>query len=221
MKKILSLFILFLFLIKTEAQTPNDVLNVLISNNTITQEQADSVRAEAALKQQEEDAKKKSFSVTAAKSIQISGYTQVRYQELDEPGKINGMDIRRARLDFKGNVSPYFAYGLQADFAVTPKLLDAFVECKISEYFNITAGQFIIPFSLENNTSDKKLDIVDRSQVVEALTARGQDVIGHHNGRALGVQAGGTILKLNDRCLADYRIGIFHAAGLNVADDNE
>ena len=38
------------------AQSTNDILNLLILNKTITQEQADSIRADAAIKQQEIDA---------------------------------------------------------------------------------------------------------------------------------------------------------------------
>ncbi len=55
----------FLLLITTPqcaiifSQNSNDILNLLISNKTITQQQADSIRAEAALKQQETDANKK------------------------------------------------------------------------------------------------------------------------------------------------------------------
>ncbi len=60
-------------------QSSNDILNVLISNKTITQQQADSIRAEAAIKQQETDANKKIFPVSASRFIQLSGYTQLRY----------------------------------------------------------------------------------------------------------------------------------------------
>ena len=107
MKTTIVITFLLLFSAFAEAQTTNDILNVLIANKTVTQEQADSIRAEAAIKQQEADANKKSFFVNAAKQMNLSGYTQLRYQNLDEPGKIDGFDIRRARLDLKGNISPY------------------------------------------------------------------------------------------------------------------
>ena len=54
-------------------QSTNDILNVLIANKTITQQQADSLRAEAAIKQQETDANKKIFPVNASRFIQLSG----------------------------------------------------------------------------------------------------------------------------------------------------
>jgi phosphate-selective porin OprO and OprP len=219
MKRLLIFLMLFSILtIKVFGQNPNDILNLLINNKTITQEQADSIRAEAAIKQQETDANRKSFFVNAVKQIQISGYTQIRYQILDEKGKIDGFDIRRARLDIKGSISPYFAYRLQTDFALSPKLLDANADIKLADYFNITVGQFKIPFSLENLTSSNKLEAIDRSQAVEALVYRSKDVIGNHNGRDIGMQTGGSFLKIKNKSLIDYRLGLFNGNGINRSD---
>lgn len=219
MRKILFILsILFLQNILLKAQTPNDVLNLLIENKTITQQQADSIRAEAAVKQQEADANKKSFFVSAAKQIQLSGYTQIRYQANDEAGKVDGFDVRRARFDVKGTVTPYFSYRLQTEFANSPKVLDAYAEAKVADYFSVTVGQFKLPFSLENLASSNKLEAIDRSQAVEALVYRSKDVMGNHNGRDIGVQAGGAFLKLNDKALIDYRVAVFNGNGVNRAD---
>jgi len=221
MKKLILVLILGIASITNFAQTTNDVLELLIKNKTITQQQADSVRAEAAIKQQDADANKKSFSPTASRLIQLSGYTQVRYQFQQLKGQIDGFDIRRARLDVRGNVSPYFSYRLQTDFAGTPKLLDAYAEIKIFDYLNFTIGQAKIPFSAENLASSNKMESIDRSQVVEALVARGKDEIGNQNGRDIGVQVGGSFGKIKNRYLFDYKVGVFNGAGINVADKNE
>lgn len=213
-------FILVLVILsgKAYAQTTNDILNLLIANKSITQQQADSLRAEAAIKQQEADANKKSFLVNAARQISISAYTQARYQVLEEEGKNDAFDIRRARLDIKGNLTPFFGYRLQTELAGSPKLLDAYGEIKIKDYLNVTIGQFKIPFSLENLASASKLELIDRSQVVEALVARGKDVIGNQNGRDIGIQVGGTLIKNKGVSLLEYRLGVFNGSGINVAD---
>lgn len=52
MKKLLLLSFMILFFLLVKGQTTNDILNVLVGNNTVTQEQADSLRAEFAIKQQ-------------------------------------------------------------------------------------------------------------------------------------------------------------------------
>jgi phosphate-selective porin OprO/OprP len=203
-----------------QAQSSNDILNLLVANKSITEEQADSVRAEAAIKQQEADANKKSFFVNAARSMKLSGYTQIRFQQFDETGKINGTDVRRARLNLQGDVTPYWSYQFQVDFAGGPKLLDAVADFKPFDFLNFTVGQTKIPLSYENQISDNKMEANDRSQVIEALVARGKDVNGNHNGRDLGIMVWGTFLKINDKNRIDYRIGVFNGEGINVADSN-
>ncbi len=219
MKKIFVVFIITIFISRMNGQSTNDILNMLIANKTITQEQADSLRADAAIKQQDIDANKKSFLVSAARQIQISGFTQVRYQILDEKKKNDGFDVRRARMDLKGNFTSIFSYRLQADFAGSAaKLLDAYAEIKISDYFQITVGQFRIPFSMENLTSMNKFELIDFSQAVDAFTARGKDVIGNQNGRDIGIQVGGALVKNGTANIVEYRLGIFNGTGINMAD---
>ena len=218
MKLVFSLLFFLLILADSFSQSTNDVLNLLISNKTISQSQADSIRAEAALSQQQADASKKSFFITAARQMQLTGYTQVRFQAFQESGKHSSFDIRRARVDLKGSITPVFSYRLQADFAGNPKLLDAYGEIKLADYFTITAGQFKIPFSMENLAPVNKMEMIDFSQVVEALVARTKDVIGNQNGRDIGVQVGGTLLKIKDLPLIEYRLGVFNGSGINVAD---
>ena len=199
MKNTIFLILLWCTLCYTaKSQTTNDILNILVQKNLVSQNDADSIRAEAAIAAQADLAKVKSFAVNSGKKIQIAGYTQIRYQALEETGKIDGFDIRRARLDIKGNISPFWGYRVQFDLAGTPKLVDAYAELKLNDQFNFTIGQAKIPLSLENLTSSNKLELIDRSQAVEALVARGKDVGGNQNGRDIGIQLGGTILKIKD-----------------------
>lgn len=218
MKYLTPAILLLAFTTNLFSQSTNDILNLLITDKAITQEQADSIRAEAALAQQQSDAARKSFFTTASRQMQLTGYTQLRYQSFEEAGKKSGFDIRRARLDLKGSITPYFSYRVQADLAGSPKLIDGYGEIKLADYFTITAGQFKIPFSLENLASSNKLESIDRAQVVEALVARSKDVTGNQNGRDIGVQISGTFLKIKDLPLFEYRIGVFNGSGINVAD---
>ncbi len=74
-------------------------------------------------------------------------------------------------------------------------LLDAILGYKVTSSLKINIGQFFIPFSQENITSNTKLETINRSQVVEALTTRGKDVIGNQNGRDIGIQVSGSIVQ--------------------------
>ncbi|MBP1668463.1 MAG: hypothetical protein H6Q21_829 [Bacteroidetes bacterium] len=214
--------VLFLMMaVSVKAQTTNDVLNLLIQNNSITQEQADSLRAEAAIKQQEADAKKKIFPLTAGRALQLSGYGQFRYQYLQEQGKSDVFAVRRAYVNLKGDITPFWSYRLQVDFAFGPKIIDAYTELKIKDYINFTIGQQLIPFSLNNITSNTKLELDDRTQAVAAFSSRAGDVLGDNNGRDIGVSAYGSFLPINDFDLIEYRIGVFNGMGINKLDLNE
>lgn len=190
------------------------LLDRLVEKGVVATEEAAGLRAEAAIKTQEEKEAQKDFAAAAGRKIKLSGYTQVRYRQ-DE--SINDtFDIRRARLDFKSDVTERFDYRLQVDFAGTSaKLLDATIGYKINPAAKLLLGQFKVPFSQENLISSPKLETINRSQAVEALVARGKDVIGNQNGRDTGIQVGGTVSSF------DYAAGVFNGAGINATDGNE
>ncbi len=71
---------------------------------------------------------------------------------------------------------------------------------------------------MENLASSSKLEMIDRSQAVEALVARGKDIIGNQNGRDIGIQIGGGFLKKNGTPMIEYRLGVFNGSGINIAD---
>ena len=201
---------------KTEA-----LLDLLVEKGIVTKDEAAGLRADLAVKEQDEKSQKKEFNITAGKLIKLSGYTQVRYRN---GGDINDtFDIRRARLSIYGDITERFDYKTQVEFGGTssPFLLDAAIGYKLAPYLKLTAGQFKIPFSRENLISSSKLETINRSQVVEALVARGKDVIGNQNGRDIGVQASGSFLPIQDNYLFDYAVGVFNGNGINRLDNNE
>lgn len=180
----------------------------------------DSAQVEPVIKQQDIDALKKYF-VSTNRMIQLSGYTFFRYRQSDASNENDGFDIRRARLCLKGDFTPNLSYRLLTEFAGSPKLLDACVDIKISDFLNLTIGQFKIPFSLENLFMLTKMESIDYSQVVDALVARTYDVNGNQLGRDIGFQMGGNFLKYHNRFLFDYKLGIFNGSGINTADKNK
>ena len=218
-KKILLIILSIFTYSLASAQSSDDVLNLLIQKGLVKQNDADSIRADYALKQQEVKEKQKTFGVFSSRNLSIGGYTQVRYQSLQEKGKPDGFDIRRARLDIRGNFSPEWEYRLQADFAVATKLVDAYFVYKPYDFLKITGGQFIVPVSLENTTSDSSLETIDRAQVT-GLAGRNKGAIGDQNGRDIGVQVSGSLFKTqSSRFLLDYYIAYLNGQGVNIAGD--
>lgn len=158
------------------------------------------------------DEEKEKFALLASQSLELSGYTQVRYTHTDEDININEFRIRRARAGLKGEILKRINYILQIDAAKSPVLLDAKVEITFSPYAKLTFGQFKVPFGLENLTSSSALDTINRSQTVENFCP-GRDI--RAQGRDIGVSLSGKFSRI------EYNLGVFNGEGSNRTDTNE
>jgi len=210
--------------IASKAQQNEDLLNLLIQKKVLTQQEADSIRADQAIKAQakkEKDAENQHGITIGSRALQFSGLAQVRYQGFEQSTVNNAFDLHRIRLDVRGDVTEKWSYDIYTEFGGPGvKLVDAWTSYKLGDYLKFTAGQFKIPFSLESLISDSQLEFIDRSQVVEALAGRSKDVIGNQNGRDIGLQVNGSFAKINDFYLFDYSFGVFNGAGYDVTTDN-
>jgi phosphate-selective porin len=207
--------------ITAKAQQNDDVINILLKKNVISQQEADSLRAEQAVKAQAQKDKANQHNITiGTRALQLSGLVQTEYEGFAQNGVNNTFLLHRARLDVKGDINDNWNYEVYTEFAGTTKLLDAYTTYKIADFLKFSAGQFKIPYSLESLISDSQLDFIDRSQVVNALAGRSTDVIGNQNGRDIGIQINGSFAKLNDQYLFDYTLGVFNGAGYDVTTDN-
>jgi len=223
-----TLFVVTLLLaaLTTQAQHPDsyrddELLNLLIKKNVLSQKEADSLRAELAVKQQAKKDKENQHGITiGSRALQISGLLQTEYEGFEQTGVTNTFLLHRARLDVKGDINDNWNYEVYTEFAATTKLLDAYTTYKIADWLKFTAGQFKVPFSLESLIADSQLEFIDRTQVVNALAGRSTDVIGNQNGRDIGIQVNGSFAKLDDHYLFDYTFGVFNGAGYDVTTDN-
>jgi phosphate-selective porin OprO/OprP len=223
LKRLLLILTILFSAVVTKAQSNDELLNLLIKKNLLSQQEADSLRSDLALKEQQKRDKEKENQhniFIGSKALQISGLVQARYQGFEQSTANNSFDLHRARLDAKGNITDQWSYEVYTEFAASTKLIDAYTAYKVADYLKFTAGQFKLPFSNENLTADSQLEFIDRSQGVEALVSRSKDVIGNSNGRDIGAQVSGYFAKVNDRYLFDYAFGVFNGAGYNVSADN-
>ena len=209
--------------VTARAQQNEDLLNVLIKKGVVTQQEADSIRSDQAIKAQKklEDDKKNQHGIyIGSKALQLSGLVQSEYIGNSQAGVNNSFSLHRARLDVKGDINSNWNYEVYTEFAATTKLLDAYTTYKIADFLKVSAGQYKIAFSLESLISDSQLEFIDRTQVVNALAARSGDVIGNQNGRDIGVWVGGNFAKINGRNLFDYTVALYNGAGYDVTADN-
>lgn len=153
-----------------------------------------------------------------SKLPKVSGLINFRYR-LDEDKST--FDIRRARLDIKGDIGKMFDYRAHVEFASGPRLLDAHIRVKIEPYFNIQVGQFKVPFSLENPYSPVGLECIDNAMVIAKLVGY-EDVCNiNANGRDIGIMLYGGIFQREGHNIMDYSIGVFNGSGINTKDNNK
>src|SRR3569833_183855 len=209
--------------VTAKAQQNEDLLNVLIKKNEITQQEADSIRSDQAVKAQKKlnDEKTNQHGIyIGSKALQLSGVVQSEYVGNAQAGTNNAFSLHRARLDVKGDINSNWIYEVYTEFAGTTKLLDAYTTYKIADFLKVSAGQYKIAFSLESLIGDSQLEFIDRTLVVNALAGRSGDVIGNQNGRDIGVWVSGNFAKVNGHNLFDYTLALYNGAGYDVTADN-
>jgi hypothetical protein len=166
--------------------------------------------------------------------LSISGWMNIQYdyesqlQNGDESLEVisNTFNVRRARLDVKGNINKNVEFRVQGDFAGTPKLVDGFVKIKLHKSFNIQAGQFKIPFTFENPQSPLTLEGVEYAQVISKLSGY-SDMSGvktYSGGRDVGVMIYGNFFSFErngkEIPILTYKLGVFNGNGMNNKDAN-
>ncbi len=165
--------------------------------------------------------------------LSISGWMNIQYdyeRQLQNDGltldEINTFNVRRARLDFKGNINKNLEFRVQADVAGEPKLVDGFVKVKLHKSFNIQAGQFKIPFTFENPQSPLTLEGVEYAQVISKLSGYSDmsGVKAYSGGRDVGVMIYGNFFSFEhdgkEIPILTYKLGVFNGNGMNKKDAN-
>ena len=152
---------------------------------------------------------KKEPALAAARSLKLGGYAQVGAAAWD-PG-VDTFSLRRARLTLGGEIVKNLKFKLAADLVKSPALLEALVEFTPFKAAGLRFGQSLVPFSLESVTSVADIDMINRSEVVEAL-APGRD--NGASGRDVGLAVYG------QAAIVEYTLGFFNGAGINKADTN-
>lgn len=147
----------------------------------------------------------------------ISGYAMSRYTY---NGDESTFRMRRVRISLAGEISPKIDYRLQAEL-VSFKLLDAYVNYKPFDELKIKAGQFKIPFTIENTDySPTKMILLDYPMVMDRLVAMSEKIGSttlKSTGRELGVNLHGALFD----GVLNYDVAVFNGAGLNVTDNNK
>lgn len=154
-----------------------------------------------------------SFVLMPHGRVQIDGLFYKRDTERMPNDTIN---IRRARLELFGWVGRWIGFSLAAEFAGGPppgpdpvapinlSTTDNFVlVAPVGDLAILQVGQFDVPFTLENRTSDKYFDFMERSVTVRAFGVP-------HN-----KDSGAMVHGLAPGAVAYWSAGVFNGDGMN------
>lgn len=177
-------------------------------------------------------AQEKEAKLRVLSDIKFSGYIMSQYQYSDKESNkgekdINSFNIRMVRMALEGRVAKDFYWKAQlqvngntSNLTVAPRMVDAFAEWQKYDAFKVKAGQFKRPFTFENPMHPVTQGFMSYSQNVLKL-AGFSDRNGEHssNGRDIGVQLQGDLLKANDgHHYLHYQVGVFNGQGTNMKD---
>ena len=115
--------------------------------------------------------------------------------------------IRRARIDVDAVFYKWIRAKIQAELTEGVSLKDAYIDLTFMPELRLRTGQFHVPFSLEELTSDNFIDFIERS-IVNALAPsrdRGAKIYGD-----LGLMDG----------IVSYHLGGFNGTGEDTSDNN-
>lgn len=151
----------------------------------------------------------------------VSGFMQITYMlgiRGDEP-LTSQFRVRRARVTLAGRIYKELAdYDFMVEFADSPKVLDAFLRITPWQQFNVQAGVFRPPFTLENCFyGATTMELIEYPQIVSSMTTIG-DLSGAGRGAAgrdLGVQLYGGFFNGRGFSTLQYYAGMFNGNGLD------
>jgi hypothetical protein len=237
---LLTMVVMFFLAPLAHASEVDRLLDLLVRKHLVTEEEAATLRAEVAKEKEQgsnpasdkqempapprgsesladkpHETAKTGFPVLTSLPFRLSGFIQTRWSE--GPGKPNTLEIPRARLRLRGNLTDKLGYYVQVDGAKSPILLDADLDYRYRPYATLRIGQFKIPFSQESLFPDSGWLAIERSVVGSNLDP---DRDNGSQGRDIGVQLSGTFSGWKRRPLVDYAVGLFNGAGINKTDDN-
>ncbi len=144
-------------------------------------------------------------------SVNLNGFLQARYTlSAPDAGKSrNNFDVALARLAFSGNVfDPKVKYFFQYEattFGNTNQstMLDWWMQYSHSQYLNVQAGRFILPYSRQFYTHPGNLLFPDLSEADYAFNLQ----------RAVGAHLSGKVGRLSYHALATNSIRALDAGG--------
>lgn len=149
----------------------------------------------------------------------MHGYAQAGYNYQDQQsGDVSTYKLYRVLFWVNGNITDKWSFRFMHDFSSVPQEFFTSYRVTDGKQLNVRFGQFKHGFSLENQLSPTKQELISVcSQSIAYLTACGGDPLtGVQYGRDLGLEVFG---ELFDSKLV-YTLGLMQGAPINKVDNN-
>jgi len=218
----------FAFVQAQEKKTYTEILNILKEKNIISPAEYDDYKAQVDGTAEMNAARAAADTSKAFKPrVEFHGMGHFAYSYNDAPqlDVNNSFELVRAAI-YGGayltrDIDFFTLYYFQPD--AIQRVHELFGRWRIIPEFGARVGLMKNPLTFENNVSSLVLQTIDYAQSVSALTGLGSDVMcyqGPSSGRDLGAEVFGSLFKLSDYRLLDYRLGVFNGAGIQHLKDN-
>ena len=172
-----------------------------------------------------------------SESFQLSGYGHIQYNLSEHPERSltsakanNSIDITRAFLFASGKLGAknQFGYMLIFDFGPNAKMYELYGEWLPAKAINVRFGQFKTPFTMENPLSLSRIETINSSRPVSAMSGGANDFnqrepdgkIVNKTGRDAGLQLYGFLFPIDNYFRLEYYAGLFNGTGINTKDNN-
>ena len=148
--------------------------------------------------------------------LQVDGYFFPSRGDLPDGKANNGAGdprprdtvfVRRARAEVQGTFAKHFDFSIAGEFATIPgvgqygTVTDCYVIINYTPYAQVQLGQFDVPFTMENRTSDKVFDFMERSLAVRSF------------GVPANKDSGGMVFGYLPNKAFYYSLGLFNGEG--------
>lgn len=149
----------------------------------------------------------------------VSGYAQLGYEGGTD---VSTFLVKRVRLILAGDLAPKLGYRVQLEL-LAPRMVDAFIDYRPLRQLKLKAGEFKIPFTIENTDyTPLNMEFIEYPMGLTRLMGLNDLCDMKNTGRDLGAMIyGGFGMKGCDRDVVSYDIAVLNGEGLNVRDANK
>jgi len=155
--------------------------------------------------------------------LQLGGNGQLMYRYSDVDEIHHDTKAKNLFLSVSGKLNDSFRYGFLLEF-INPSAQEFWGEWTADQAFNLKAGQFKSPFTLESQLVPATLETASYSRTIANLVgyAGEDDVLRRQNGknnfgRDMGIMASGELIPLSTHHLIQYSAGLFQGTGVTTS----